>query len=119
RKHQDKYGYWLSESHLRFEIRKIPQRNPVQIIRSDLSNISTSHAKFEKIKKLYSMLFTEALSSQQPEIFKVIDFYLRDYCLSLPLFIFPTGFFCHSSILENTLYAPGRKVLIKEAVSEN
>lgn len=50
RKHQDKYGYWLSESHLRFEIRKIPQRNPVQIIRSDLSNISTSHAKFEKIK---------------------------------------------------------------------
>lgn len=119
RKHQDKYGYWRSESHLRFEIRKIPQRNPVQIIRSDLSHVSTSHVKFEKIKNLYSLLFTEALSSQQPEIFKAIDFYLREQCLSLPLFIFPTGFFCHSSILENTLYAPGRKVLIKETVSEN
>ncbi|MBP2844689.1 hypothetical protein J8655_04180 [Dickeya oryzae] len=112
RKNRDEYGKWISESHFRFEIRKAPKFNPIQLIRSDLSKIAKGTPDYNRIKKIYSLLFKMDLLEQQQKIFQVIDFYLRQQCFYIPLFIFPTGFFCDGSVVASSLYTPGLRIFI-------
>ncbi|MCE0490898.1 ABC transporter substrate-binding protein [Pantoea sp. Mb-10] len=111
---QDNYGDWQSDCHLRFEIRKAPQSSPINIIRSDLSRLDKNHEDYLYLKKLYSCLHVKELSSQQGKIFKKIDAVLRKHGLCIPLFLFPTGFFCVSNLAEASIFSPGKRVQVKK-----
>jgi len=113
--HQEPYGNWNADCHFRFEIRKVPKSNPIKFFRSDISRMSEDAACFDEIKAIYSQLFDIKKSDKQLDIFKKIDLHLRRQLLYLPLFIFPTGYFCHSAIDCKTLMLPGSKVKLRGA----
>lgn len=111
--HEDEYGKWISDCHFRFEIRKTPKKDPIQLIRSDISHLSKDAKYFYEIKKIYSQLYDINKVSQQHKNFKIIDFYLRQNLLYFPLFIFPTGYFCHPQIDNESLMLPGSRIITK------
>ena len=110
---QDEYGDWSSSCHLRLEIRKIPQHNPMLLVRSDISRLPP-HSKCEtEVKRLYQQLFYSGNSVKHEAVFSKIDTHLREENLYIPLFVFPTGYFCHQNIDPGTLMQVGTHVLTK------
>lgn len=112
--HDDKYGCWVNDCHFRFEIRKIPKNSPIQLIRSDVSRLSKSAVCYNEMKKEYSKLYLLENKHRLLDIFKTVDLCLRQQVLYIPLFIFPTGYFCHPKINASSIMLPGSRIIIRE-----
>lgn len=112
--HEDNYGCWITPCHFRFEIRKMPKSNPIQLVRSDISRMSKNTKYYNEIKSEYSKLYNVANKSCLFDTFRKIDFYLRQQLLYLPLFVFPTGYFCHPKINTTSLMMPGSRIRIRK-----
>ncbi|HHY0340148.1 hypothetical protein [Vibrio cholerae] len=110
---QDKYGHWDSSCHLRLEIRKVPRHNPMLLLRTDISRLPSNSQYQAKIIKQYKRLFDLKSNIDHEIIFSEIDTHLRTENLYIPLFIFPTGFFCHQGIQAASLMQIGKYVLTK------
>lgn len=114
--HEDKYGCWINDCHFRFEIRKIPKSSPIQLLRSDISRLTDKSKFYKEIKDEYKKLYSLEYKDRVFDIFRNLDFYARQQVLYLPLFIFPTGYFCNSNIQPSSLMMPGNHILIKGEV---
>lgn len=104
---EDKYGEWISETHLRFEIRKSPSSTPFFLLRADMSRGYLPEPVFKEAKFLYSALIQSDISEEKHYLFRQLDLIVRMNCIALPLFIFPTGFFCRENIVASTLTSVG------------
>ncbi|MBS9425037.1 ABC transporter substrate-binding protein [Photorhabdus caribbeanensis] len=110
---EDNYGQWVSRTHLRFEIRKSLRCSPILLIKTDISRGITSEKHLNKIKKYYSQLIFCSDRLIQEKIFSLIDLHLRQQCAYIPLFIFPTGYFCTKDLSEETLMTIGEYITRK------
>lgn len=110
---QENYGQWYSDCHLRLELRKVPKQNPMLLVRSDISRLSRNSPYRQQLVMLYRQLFNSDSIEYRNTIFSRIDSYLRLEKLYIPLFILPTGYFCHQGINASTLMSYGDYVLQK------
>ncbi|MDP1603132.1 MAG: hypothetical protein Q8M03_07695 [Legionella sp.] len=104
---EDKYGEWTSETHLRFEIRKSLRSTPFLLLKADISRGYLPETVFKEVKLLYSALLQSDIPEAKHYLFRRLDLIIRMNCIALPLFIFPTGFFCRKNIVASTLTSVG------------
>lgn len=104
---EDKYGEWISDTHLRFEIRKSLRSTPFLLLKADISRGYLPESVFKEAMLLYSALLQSDFPEDKHYLFKRLDLIIRMNCIALPLFIFPTGFFCRENIVSSTLTSVG------------
>ena len=114
---EDKYGEWISETHLRFEIRKSLSSTPFLLVKADISRGYLSEPIFKEALFLYSALLQSDISEEKHYLFKRLDFIIRMSCIAIPLFIFPTGFFCRENIVASTLTSIGSFIHKREGAA--
>lgn len=104
---EDKYGQWISNTHLRFEIRKSFKSTPFALLKADISRGYLSKSVFKEAQYLYSALLQSETPETKHYLFKQLDLIIREHCIVVPLFIFPTGFLCRNNIVSSTLTSIG------------
>lgn len=111
---KDEYGKWYSSCHFRMEIRKVPKHNPILLLRSDLSKLSKNSKNYKKLKNLYRGLYVKSNVYIREDLFSILDLFLRKEAMYIPLFIFPTGYFCKPQFDNQSLMNIGSFVKFKE-----
>ena len=107
---EDSYGIWISESHLRLEIRKSLGTTPILLYKSDISRVLLEHDSFEKARYYY----TKALCSNNIEEdiihYLMIDKILLTESIYVPIVIIPRASIFRNNVLKESVFRVGSPV---------
>lgn len=106
----DTYGKWVSDAHLRLEIRKSLDGTPILLYKSDLSRGFLSEIEFNRARYCYSKILTNTNLNEDTIYYTVLDEILLRNAIYIPLLEIPRASIIHESVLKKSIFKVGEPI---------